>query len=85
LTTPSPPRDPNPPSTNTLDISDAIDQGRWTGLQKMVLVLAALAVILDGFDNQLLGFSITLIGQEFGAPRSAFSWILALGYVALRS
>ena len=84
MSTPSRPRDPEGHATaDTFDISDAIDRGRWTGLQKMVLLLAALAVILDGFDNQLLGFSITLIAQEFGAPRSAFSWILALGYVGV--
>jgi AAHS family 4-hydroxybenzoate transporter-like MFS transporter len=85
MSAPSPPRDPDgaATATSTFDISDAIDRSRWTGLQKMVLVLAALAVILDGFDNQLLGFSITLIAQEFGAPRSAFSWILALGYVGV--
>jgi len=65
------------------DVADAIDKYRWTGLQKGVLVLAALAVILDGFDNQLLGFSITAIAKEFGAERSAFSWILALGYVGV--
>jgi hypothetical protein len=39
------------PSANAFDVSDAIDQGRWTGLQKLVLVLAALTVILDGFET----------------------------------
>jgi AAHS family 4-hydroxybenzoate transporter-like MFS transporter len=74
---------PAGPSTDTFDVADAIDRGRWTPLQKAVLVLAALVVVLDGFDNQLLGFSITSIAREFGAERSAFSWILALGYVGV--
>ncbi len=56
MTTPSPPRDSDEPTTarlgsggatatKTVDISDLIDDGRWAGLQKLVLVLAALAVI----------------------------------------
>jgi hypothetical protein len=42
------------------DLSDAslermFDQGRWSGFQVSVLCLTALAVILDGLDNQALG------------------------------
>lgn len=65
------------------DVGRAIDTGRWTRHQTIVVLLAALVVILDGFDNQLLGFSIPQISSEFGVDRGAFSWILAVGYVGV--
>lgn len=69
--------------TTTFDVSSLIDGGRWTKHQTLVVALAALVVILDGFDNQLLGFSIPQIAAEFSVDRGAFSWILALGYVGV--
>jgi AAHS family 4-hydroxybenzoate transporter-like MFS transporter len=65
------------------DVREAIDTGRWSPLQKGILALASLAVVLDGFDNQLLGFSVGLIAQEFAVPRGEFSWMFALGYIGV--
>ena len=70
-------------ATPVLDVSRAIDTGKWTKHQTLVVALAALVVVLDGFDNQLLGFSIPQISKEFGTDRGAFSWILAAGYVGV--
>ncbi len=38
----------------TVDVGAAIDEGRWTGYQKLLIVGTALTIILDGVDNQLL-------------------------------
>lgn len=78
-----PPSGAEPQAGRAFDIGEAIDRGRWTGLQKAALALVSLVVVLDGFDNQLLGFSVPLIAADFDAPRSAFSWIFALGYVGV--
>lgn len=69
-------------TTVTIDIADEIDNAPWTGMQKVVLAVAAVAVIIDGFDIQLLGLSIPAIAQTFGvAPANLsaqFGWILSL-------
>lgn len=48
-----------------------------------ILVLAASTMLIDGFDNQLLGFAVTEIARDFGTPRAEFGWVLAIGFVGL--
>ena len=38
----------------TIDVGAVIDEGRWTGYQKLLIAGTALTIILDGVDNQLL-------------------------------
>ena len=46
-------------------------------------MLAALAVIFDGFDIQILGFAIPSIMREWHVARSAFAPIAALGLAGM--
>ena len=62
----------------SFDVTQAIDR-RFSPLQKMMYVLAALAMILDGFDGQLIGFAIPAIIKEWGVTREAFSAAVASG------
>src|SRR4029079_19003702 len=39
----------------------------------------ALAIVLDGMDNQLLGNVIPTLMREWSLPRSAFTTVVALG------
>ncbi len=64
--------------TGSFDVTEAIDR-RFSPLQKMMYVLAALAMILDGFDGQLIGFAIPAIMKEWGVTREAFSTAVASG------
>ncbi len=65
------------------DVMHAIDEGKFTSLQKMMYVLAALALVLDGFDGQMIGFAIPAIMKEWGVSRSAFSVAVASGLVGM--
>jgi len=47
------------------------------------VLLAAVAVIFDGFDNQLLGFAIPALVKDWHIARSAFSIVVALGFVGM--
>ena len=38
-----------------VDVGTLIDEGRWTGYQKLVMALVASTIVLDGFDYQVLG------------------------------
>jgi AAHS family 4-hydroxybenzoate transporter-like MFS transporter len=41
-----------------IDIRSLVEEGTWSTSRKQVLLLCALAIILDGLDNQILGFAI---------------------------
>ena len=66
-------------AANTVDVSAVLDQGRWSGYQKLLVAGTALAVILDGMDNQLLGNVIPALMREWSLPRSAFTTVVAVG------
>ncbi|HEY1341180.1 MAG TPA: MFS transporter [Bryobacteraceae bacterium] len=69
--------------TRAIDIADLLDHGSWSAYQKAVTVLAALAVIFDGFDIQILGFAIPSLMREWGVPRSDFGPVLAVGLAGM--
>ena len=65
--------------TSSLDIGHILDEGRWSGYQRFIVFLTALAIIFDGVDNQLLSISIPSIMRDWSVQRSAFATTLALG------
>ena len=67
-----------PAARGLFDVNEAIDR-RFSPLQKRMYVLAALAMILDGFDGQLIGFAIPAIMKEWSISREAFSGAVASG------
>ncbi len=73
------------PSTAQIphDVGRFLDHGPWTAFQKAVLALTALAIVLDGFDIQLLAFAIPSLVKEWHVPRDAFAPILALGLIGM--
>lgn len=60
-----------------------LDETRWNGFQKGVLALCALAVMLDGFDMLLLGFTIPSLMKEWDLARGDFIPIVALTIVGM--
>ena len=63
----------------TVDVGAAIDEGRWTGYQKLLIFGTALAIILDGVDNQLLPNAVPRLIEEWGRPRGDFIGALSYG------
>ncbi len=59
--------------THTVDVAAAIDEGRFSGYQKLLIAGTALLVILDGVDNQLLPNAIPSMMAEWRLPRAAFA------------
>ena len=66
-----------------VDIGRLIDGGRWSGYQRWLVSLAALAVVFDGIDNQLMGIAVPTIMREWSLPRSAFSSVISLGFLGM--
>lgn len=67
----------------TVDIGRDLDEGPWSGFQKAAVLLAALAIVLDGLDGQLLSFAMPTLMAEWGVQRSAFSGVVALYLVGM--
>ncbi|MGC5703057.1 MFS transporter [Pseudomonas sp. NFXW11] len=65
------------------DIGTLLDEGPFTWMQKCVVLLAALSIVFDGFDGQLIGFAIPLMIQEWGITREAFAPAVAAGLIGM--
>ena len=52
-------------------------------MQKTVVCLAALTVVLDGFDSQLLGYAIPVLVKQWGVQRAAFTPVVAAGLIGM--
>src|SRR5499426_4145664 len=63
----------------TIEVGPVLDEGRWTGYQKLLIFGTALTIILDGIDNQLLPNAVPFIAPEWGLQNSAFRNALATG------
>ncbi|MGO4329136.1 MFS transporter [Cupriavidus sp. 2TAF22] len=67
----------------TVDIGHVLDEGAFSALQKIVVVMTSLALILDGFDGQLIGYAIPVLIKEWGISRGAFAPAVAAGLVGM--
>ena len=64
----------------TVDVGHVLDEGRWTGYQKLLILGTALTIVLDGVDNQLLPNAVPFIAPEWGFKNGApFRPALATG------
>ena len=70
-------------SQAAVDVGSLIDQAAWPLAAKLYVLMAALAVMLDGYDNQVLGFALPAMIAEWHAARSLFSPVLAIGLVGV--
>ena len=71
------------PARSATDIGEVLDAGHWTSLQKTVVALAALSIVMDGFDGQLIGFAVPVLIKEWGVARGDFAPALAAGLVGM--
>jgi MFS transporter, AAHS family, 4-hydroxybenzoate transporter len=67
----------------TIDLARLIDDSHWTPYQRRLVALTALAVVFDGFDNQLLGVALPAIIDDWKLARSAFAPVVSLGYLGM--
>ena len=66
-----------------VDIGRTLDDGLYTTMQKLVVFLAALSIVMDGFDGQLIGFAIPVMIKEWGITRGAFAPAVAAGLIGM--
>jgi AAHS family 4-hydroxybenzoate transporter-like MFS transporter len=66
-----------------VDVGEILDRGSWTPYQQWLIALAALTIVFDGIDNQLLGIVIPTVMKEWALPRTSFAPVVSLGYVGM--
>ncbi len=69
--------------SETINVAALLDGSSWSTYQKLLTALAALAVIFDGFDIQILGFAIPSLMRDWHAGRSEFGPVLAVGLAGM--
>ena len=60
-----------------------LDHARWGAYSKWLVAMAALTIVFDGIDNQLLGIVIPTVMAEWSVPRAAFAPVVSLGYLGM--
>src|SRR6266446_2598527 len=63
----------------TIDVGALLDESRWTGYQKLLILGTALTIILDGVDNQLIGPTIPALMNAWHLKSDAFTYVAAAG------
>ena len=66
-----------------VDVGRVLDEGRWGGYQRWLVFLTALTIIVDGFDNQLLGIALPAVMQDWRLERGAFAPVVSVGYLGM--
>jgi len=66
-----------------LNVAARLDESPWSTYQKWVTLLAAIALIFDGFDIQILGFAIPSLMHDWHVPRGDFGPVLAVGLAGM--
>jgi MFS transporter, AAHS family, 4-hydroxybenzoate transporter len=70
-------------STNTVDVGALLDEGQWSGYQKLLVFATAMTIILDGLDNQLLAAALPALMKEWHLARPAFVPVQTAGMVGM--
>lgn len=66
-----------------IDARELLDNSPWTLYQKLITLLVAFGIVVDGFDIQVLAFSIPSLSSEWHVARPVFAPVLALGLVGM--
>lgn len=75
---------PSAPAAGTaIDIGRTLDEGHYALLQRVAAVLAALSIVVDGFDSQLIGFALPVLIKEWSITRNAFAPVVAAGLIGM--
>src|SRR4051794_40463559 len=67
----------------TVDVGAVLDDGHFGGYQKLLVFATALTIILDGFDNKVMGGAIPVLMREWHKTRPEFAWVLTAGMVGM--
>lgn len=62
-----------------VDVRNVVDDARFSALHWQVLIICFATAVVDGFDNQMIGFSASAMSADLGIPISSFGAIFSAG------
>lgn len=65
------------------DVGQLLDTAAWSGYQKYVVGLVALALLFDGLDGQVLGLAIPALIGDWGVTRADLAPVVAAGLIGM--
>jgi len=68
---------------NVVDVREVIDNAPLGGYQVLVITLALLVTMLDGYDILVLSFTAPALAKDMGRDVATFGPLFAAGFVAL--
>jgi MFS transporter, AAHS family, 4-hydroxybenzoate transporter len=71
------------PDAPPIDVGRTLDSRPWTGYQRLLVLLTALTIIFDGFDNQLLGLALPSIMADWSLEPGAMAPVISFGYAGM--
>ncbi len=70
--------------TTRLNVKEAIDgQKGMTGFAWILLILCALLMFVDGYDNTAFSLAVTSMANDWGMQKSDFGWIMSVQNIGL--
>jgi AAHS family 4-hydroxybenzoate transporter-like MFS transporter len=63
----------------TIRVQDLVDNSRFGTFQRFILIICFATAVVDGIDNQVIGFSAPAIAAALHIPLSAFGAIFSAG------
>jgi MFS transporter, AAHS family, 4-hydroxybenzoate transporter len=69
--------------THRPTLREALEDGPFTAFQIRCAIIAVLAVVLDGFDIQVLGVAMPALMKAWGVDKAAFVPVIAGGLLAM--
>jgi AAHS family 4-hydroxybenzoate transporter-like MFS transporter len=70
-------------AARSIDIGQHLDGGPFTGVQRGIVLLAALSIVMDGFDGQLIGYALPVILKEWSLSKADFAPVVAAGLIGM--
>ncbi|MES2043360.1 MAG: MFS transporter [Pseudomonadota bacterium] len=67
----------------TVDIDAFLDGVKFRPFHVQVMLIGALAMLVDGFDLGVLSWVLPKISDEFGVSRTALTWVLSMQQVGM--
>lgn len=69
--------------SESVNLAALIDGGRLTPYHALVVIIASVSIILDGFDSQLMGYAIPTLMKEWGIVREAFVPAVTASFIGM--
>lgn len=66
-----------------VEIDAFLDGAKFRPFHVRVMLIGALAMLVDGFDLGVLSWVLPAVSDEFGVPRTSLTWVLSMQQIGM--